>query len=170
MATLHKSAGGAEMLLVKGAPEVILEHCDRQQMVGGQPAPLDRERFVQESDRLAAQGERVLGLAWLEDPGMKAGNLGPADLPKTLVLLGLVGLLDPPRKEAIEAVKECHGGSSSLRTGGTPMGPRPDRFPDRRPQLAERRAQLAVDLCARSTQRAVDHAGRGRRGAIDGKT
>src|SRR5271166_6505416 len=110
MATLHKSAEGAEMLLVKGAPEVILEHCDRQQMAGGQPAPLDRERFMQESDRLAAQGERVLGLAWLENPGVKAGNLGPADLPKSLVLLGLVGLLDPPRKEAIEAVKECHGG------------------------------------------------------------
>ena len=65
---------------------------------------------MQESDRLAAQGERVLGLAWLENPGVKAGSLGPADLPKTLVLLGLVGLLDPPRKEAIEAVKECHGG------------------------------------------------------------
>ena len=46
MATLHKSAGGKEMLLVKGAPEVILEHCDRQQMAGGQPAPLDREHFA----------------------------------------------------------------------------------------------------------------------------
>ncbi len=41
---------------------------------------------------------------------LKAGSLGPADLPKNLVLIGLIGLLDPPRKEAIEAVKECHGG------------------------------------------------------------
>jgi magnesium-transporting ATPase (P-type) len=110
MATLHKSADGREMLLVKGAPEVIVEHCDRQQIAGGLPAPLDREHFQEASDRLAAQGERVLGLAWLDNPGVKSGSLGPADLPKTLVLLGLVGLLDPPRKEAIEAVKECHRG------------------------------------------------------------
>jgi magnesium-transporting ATPase (P-type) len=41
---------------------------------------------------------------------VQAGSLAPADLPGTLVLLGLIGLLDPPRKEAIEAVKECHGG------------------------------------------------------------
>ena len=97
------------MLLVKGAPEVILDHCDRQQTANG-PAPLDRDRFAREGDRLAAQGERVLGLAWLPDPGLAAGGLKPEDLPKTLVLLGLVGLMDPPRKEAIEAVKECHGG------------------------------------------------------------
>jgi magnesium-transporting ATPase (P-type) len=110
MATLHKDGAGREMLLVKGAPEVILEHCDRQQTKGGQPAPIDRDHFMNESDRLAAQGERVLGLAWIEAPGVKAGNLGPADLPKNLVLLGLIGLLDPPREEAIEAVKECHEG------------------------------------------------------------
>src|SRR5262245_37086102 len=110
MATLHKTGGGEQMLLVKGAPEVILEHCDRHQTAGGQPAPLDRECFMNASDKLAGQGERVLALAWLENPGVKAGSLGPADLPKNLVLLGLIGLLDPPRKEAIEAVKECHGG------------------------------------------------------------
>jgi magnesium-transporting ATPase (P-type) len=110
MATLHKGAAGQEVLLVKGAPEVILEHCDRQQTAGGQPLPLDRAHFMQAADRLAAQGERVLALAWLENPNVKAGSLGPADLPRTLVLLGLIGLLDPPRKEAIEAVKECHGG------------------------------------------------------------
>jgi magnesium-transporting ATPase (P-type) len=110
MATLHKSVGGKQMLLVKGAPEVILEQCNLQQTAEGQPVPLDRGRFTSEADRLASQGERVLALAWLEDPKVQAGGLGPADLPGTLVLLGLIGLLDPPRKEAIEAVKECHGG------------------------------------------------------------
>ena len=110
MATLHKSGAGQEALLVKGAPEVILEHCDRQQTEAGEAISLDRAHFMQASDRLAAQGERVLALAWLENPGVEAGSLGPADLPKTLVLLGLIGLLDPPRKEAIEAVKECQGG------------------------------------------------------------
>ena len=109
MATLHKDAGGKEMLLVKGAPEVILDACDRQQIADGN-ALLNRDHFMKASDQLAAQGERVLALAWLENPGLKAGTFGPADLPKNLVLLGLIGLLDPPRKEAIEAVTECHGG------------------------------------------------------------
>jgi len=110
MATLHKDAAGKQSLLVKGAPEVILEHCNRQATSTGQAVPLDRGHFERSSDELAAQGERVLALAWLEDPGVAAGNLGPADLPKNLVLLGLIGLLDPPRTEAIEAVSECHAG------------------------------------------------------------
>ena len=110
MATLHKAADGKQFLLVKGAPEVILDHCDRQQSADGHPALIDRQHFMQASDELAGQGERVLGLAWLEHPGIKTGSLTAADLPKNLVLLGLIGLLDPPRREAIEAVKECHGG------------------------------------------------------------
>ncbi len=110
MATLHRSADGEQILLVKGAPEVILERCTLQQTAQGQPAPLDRERFIHEADRLASQGERVLALAWREDPQLQAGTIGPGDLPNNLVLLGLIGLLDPPRQEAIAAVKECHGG------------------------------------------------------------
>ena len=110
MATLHRAAdGGGQMLLVKGAPEVVLDHCDRQQGAAG-PAPIERERFAREGDRLAAQGERVLALAWLPEPGLAAGSLAPQALPKNLVLLGLVGLMDPPRKEAIDAVRECHAG------------------------------------------------------------
>jgi len=110
MATLHKDADGKRMILVKGAPEVILEHCTHQATNGGAPAPLDSAYFIQASDNLAAQGERVLALAWLENPNVNAGSLGPGDLPKNLVLIGLIGLLDPPRKEAIEAVEECHAG------------------------------------------------------------
>jgi magnesium-transporting ATPase (P-type) len=115
MATLHKPAEGKAFLLVKGAPEVILEHCDRQQTASGDPAPIDRGHFMEGSDRLAGQGERVLALAWQEGPvakaaGSNSGGLSPADLPKNLVLLGLIGLLDPPRKEAVEAVHECHNG------------------------------------------------------------
>lgn len=110
MATLHRTASGEEMLLVKGAPEVILSHCDRQQTVSGEAAPLNREHFAEAGDLLAAQGERVLGLAWLPSPQLQPGNLNAADLPKNLVMLGLVGLMDPPRKEAIEAVRECHAG------------------------------------------------------------
>ncbi len=110
MATLHKDSSGVPRILVKGAPEVIFEHCDRQATRSEQPVPIVREHFMKASDRLAAQGERVLALAWLENPEVNAGSLGPADLPKNLVLLGIIGLLDPPRKEAIEAVKDCHSG------------------------------------------------------------
>ncbi|RSL15637.1 P-type E1-E2 ATPase [Edaphobacter aggregans] len=110
MATLHKDADGKRMILVKGAPEVILENCKHQAVTSGELVPLDLDYFLKASDKLASQGERVLGLAWLEEPSISAGSLGPADLPKNLVLVGLIGLLDPPRKEAIEAVKECHAG------------------------------------------------------------
>ena len=111
MATLNEGADGGQMLLVKGAPEVILEHCSHQQLQNGEIAPINRAYFVQASDKLAGQGERVLGIAWLANPtGLNVGALAPADLPRNLVLLSLIGLLDPPRKEAIEAVKECHAG------------------------------------------------------------
>jgi magnesium-transporting ATPase (P-type)/biotin carboxyl carrier protein len=109
MATLHEEADGGRLLLVKGAPEVILAHCDRQETENG-PEPLRRDYWDEASNRLAAQGERVLALAWLVNPRIDAASLSPADLPKSLALLGLVGLMDPPRKEAVEAVAECHKG------------------------------------------------------------
>ena len=47
-----------------------------------QQVSLSRDHFMEASDKLAGQGERVLGLAWLESPGIKAGSLTAADLPK----------------------------------------------------------------------------------------
>ena len=110
MATLHSAPGGSEAMFVKGAPEVIFGHCDRQETSGSRPSPIQRNVWEEASDTLAGQGERVLGLAWLPDPGVAAGTLRAEDLPRNLILLGLVGLLDPPRAEAIEAVSVCHDG------------------------------------------------------------
>jgi magnesium-transporting ATPase (P-type) len=124
MATLHAASDGGQVFLVKGAPEVIVGHCNRHEDKTGQQPPIEREHFQKAANTLAAQGERVLALAWLPNPCFKARGLGQADLPKNLVLLGLIGLLDPPRKEAIEAVKECrpgrnddHGRSQDYRGG-----------------------------------------------------
>ena len=104
--TERPTAGDA---LVKGAPEVILDHCDRQQTAADNKrrstATISLARRPARRPRRARAGPRVAARS-----GLTAGGLTAEDLPKNLVLLGLVGLLDPPRKEAIEAVKECHGG------------------------------------------------------------
>ena len=76
MATLHEDAGGGRMLLVKGAPEVILAHCDRQETESG-PGRCIATIGCEASDRLAAQGERVLGLAWLPNPRVETTSLAP---------------------------------------------------------------------------------------------
>ncbi|WP_353190793.1 HAD-IC family P-type ATPase [Pandoraea pnomenusa] len=110
MATVHAGPAGTDVLFVKGAPEVIMAHCDRQQLADGGQSALDRAHFQRESDAMAGRGERVLGLAWMENSGLGTGAIGPDDLPKHLVFIGLIGLLDPPRPEAIAAIKECHTG------------------------------------------------------------
>jgi magnesium-transporting ATPase (P-type) len=110
MATLHRAADGRQLLFVKGAPEIILEHCDRQALDAQASEALNRDYFLQAADTLAAKGERVLAMAWLAVPDVVPGSLRAEDLPRNLILVGLIGLLDPPRKEAIKAVKECHDG------------------------------------------------------------
>src|SRR4030095_1135317 len=82
MATLHGSSGGGQVLFAKGAPEVILDHCDRQETERGDHAPIDREHWMQASDRLAGNGERVLALAWLDNPGVAAGGPPPGGPPQ----------------------------------------------------------------------------------------
>ena len=111
MATLHKDAAGKQFLLVKGAPEVILDHCDRQ-ATSWRAGCADRPRPFREARRTSWRRKASACWPWRGSKirAVDAGNLGPADLPKNLVLLGLIGLLDPPRTEAIEAVTECHAG------------------------------------------------------------
>jgi magnesium-transporting ATPase (P-type) len=98
MATLHDG-----VILVKGAPERVLERCDS---AGDPGAPLDAAAWHRRIDALASQGARVLAAAWKPAPD-GARDLSMADLEGGLVLAGLYGLVDPPRPEAIAAVAEC---------------------------------------------------------------
>ena len=103
MATLHRTSGG-RVLYVKGAPERLLALCDRVLGPDG-PEALDAEAWTARVDALAADGQRVLALAARTDP--PAGGLSVETLDGGLTLLGLCGLIDPPREEAIAAVHRC---------------------------------------------------------------
>jgi magnesium-transporting ATPase (P-type) len=118
MATLHQSADGKELLLVKGAPEVILEHCDRQQTAGDERKPIDRAHFMSASDKLAGQGERVLGLAWLEritkSGTPRSHREGPHSSCQRTCGRGCEGSYRGARREIIPA--QCLVGQSARRS------------------------------------------------------
>jgi potassium/sodium efflux P-type ATPase len=108
MAVLHHDHEGHAWIHVKGAPERILAMCSAQQASDGSTHVVDAGYWHQRVDDIAARGQRVLALAG-RSPTPDRVVLNTADLDGHMVLIGLVGLIDPPRPEAIAAVAECHG-------------------------------------------------------------
>jgi Ca2+-transporting ATPase len=104
MSTLHQDGEGVTVL-VKGAPETLLEHCDTALTTGG-VAPLDRASILATADGMAADGLRVLAVAYRRLPALPH-VLSHETVERELTFLGLVGLMDPPRPEAREAVDLC---------------------------------------------------------------
>ena len=104
MATLHDS-----LLFVKGAPDVVINYCNRQALSDGTQTPLDRAFWNKKNEEIASKGQRVLALACRRRQDRRS-HFQSRGLTRELVLLGLVGIIDPPRDEAIAAVKECHQG------------------------------------------------------------
>jgi magnesium-transporting ATPase (P-type) len=105
MATLHHSHEDSAFLYLKGAPERVLSMCTRQRGRSGDE-PLNPQAWYDVVERLASEGQRVISLA---TKPLSAGvrELSFAEVEDGLVLLGVVGLIDPPREEAIVAVREC---------------------------------------------------------------
>ncbi|HXK56182.1 MAG TPA: HAD-IC family P-type ATPase, partial [Gammaproteobacteria bacterium] len=105
MATLHHDHAGHGFIYLKGAPERILEMCNQQRTLG-EDHPLDIVYWENRIDEMARRGQRILALAF------KTAETGQRDLlfdhvDGGLTLLGLVGIIDPPRSEALEAVRQC---------------------------------------------------------------
>jgi len=106
MATLHHDHPGHADIFVKGAPEQVLAMCAEQRAVSGECEPLEEAAWVESAEAMAARGQRVLAIATREVENEQR-TVNFTDVEGGLVLIGLVGLIDPPRAEAIEAVAEC---------------------------------------------------------------
>lgn len=108
MATFH-AEGDAVRCYAKGAPDVLLARASRFLTADGGSAPIDDEAralIAAENDRLAGEGMRVLAVARRD---LSRADLAADLLPLVtdLELLALVGIVDPPRREAKSAIAEC---------------------------------------------------------------
>ncbi len=110
MATLHPaSSGGGDahtVALLKGAPERVIAMCSTQLALDGSEQALDAGYWQAAIDAQASAGRRVLALARRRLPATQR-ELDPAHVADGLCLLGLVGIIDPPREEAVRAVRQC---------------------------------------------------------------
>ena len=107
MTTIHSASDGGVYAYVKGAPEVILERCSRTYENGKERNLTDykRKQILEINEKFASNALRVLAFAYrrLDKPK------GPykENIENNLVFVGLIGMIDPPREEAIEANRLC---------------------------------------------------------------
>ena len=105
MTTVHEKEGGGRLVLVKGAPDVLLERC-----VSGPRGPLspaDRRQILAANEDMARRALRVIGVARRE-LSLQPRKLESGTVERDLTFLGLFGMADPPRREVKGAVERCH--------------------------------------------------------------
>ena len=103
MASLEQHRNGSRQLLLKGAPDRLLPRCSLQLNAQGQTEPLNETFWQQQLNLLSLQGLRVLAAAGRDT---EQTELGLSDL-TDLCFYGLIGIIDPPRPEAISAIAAC---------------------------------------------------------------
>jgi P-type Ca2+ transporter type 2C len=104
---------------VKGAPDVLIARGGSYWMPGGEVQPItdeNRSFAIEANDRMAANGERVMVVARRDfDPQTFDPKAKLIDLMKDLTLLAMVGIVDPPRTEAKDAIAKCHSAGIQVR-------------------------------------------------------
>jgi len=106
MTTIHRTPEGKKVAYVKGAPEVILELCSyiyKDNKVT-ELSEEEKERLLKLNEKMAGEGLRVLGMAYRELPE-SLESYTEENVENNLIFIGLQGMIDPPREEAIRAVE-----------------------------------------------------------------
>jgi len=104
MATLH--GGAPPQLYLKGAVEAVLARCSHALAADGSLQPLDPDAVHAQVEAMARLGLRVLAFARRSGQGL--AHIGHDDVAGGLEFIGLQGMIDPPREEAVRAVRACH--------------------------------------------------------------
>ena len=103
MATLNDN------IILKGAPEVVLKRCSTH--IGG--VTLDSQKVISQIELLGSKGMRVLAIA--QKTQNKSDEISVDDIENGFEFIGLIGMIDPPRTEAIEAIKACHNAGITVK-------------------------------------------------------
>ena len=108
MTTFHQMPDGSVRAFVKGAPDILLNRCKHISTRGQitEVNDADRANIAAANSAMAKQALRVLAVAYRDFPAVPA-NLEPTQIEADLTFLGLLGMIDPPRSEARDAVKIC---------------------------------------------------------------
>jgi cation-transporting P-type ATPase F len=115
MATLHHNqAADAHHIYLKGSLESILARCDAALDQDLQRVPLNVQAIHEQVDNMAAQGLRVLAFAQGEHP-LDEHTLEHDRVKEGLSFIGLQGMIDPPRQEAIEAIARCRSAGINVK-------------------------------------------------------
>jgi calcium-translocating P-type ATPase len=108
MATSHQDPEDGRWIFIKGAPERIFDICTHQWSDGEEGQPFDVEHWRRLANETAAQGLRLLAIACKRSSGAGEGLTLDDVNAGGYAMLALAGIIDPPREEAIIAVRECH--------------------------------------------------------------
>jgi len=113
MATLHGSPESVPCIIIKGAPESILERCSAQASVENHQ-PLDQDFWHEQGRAIASRGQRLLAVA-RKTVAQGKKRLAEEDVQDGFTFLGLFGIIDPPREEAVKATARLIGRCVSVR-------------------------------------------------------
>jgi cation-transporting ATPase F len=115
MATLHRvEEGDYTLMYIKGAVETVLGRCDTMLDRSGNAVEINTAALKEKAEGMASRGLRVLAFAHVRLPGNR-NSIDHDDLKSGLTFIGLQAMIDPPRQEAIKAIKTCHNAGINVK-------------------------------------------------------